>query len=311
MTDTKIDVFYCPEFSIDGGFATVGKSAVLARDLRERPIPGVELRPPAPIEIDAITRVHDPGYVDAVLAGRRGQFTEHGDAFVESVLASTAGVVRAVESAMASGGAAGSLSSGLHHARFDSDSGYCTFNGLVVAALRARELGAHRVVVIDFDAHCGGGTASLIGRLREQGVDGIEQVDVSVSSFDNYPRRPWAHCVVVSGDGYLAAIDEALDSIVDPATIDVVIYNAGMDPHERAGGVAGVDERVIRERESRVFSWAAGNGSPIAWVLAGGYPSGGFDVTAVANLHRITIEEAARVATSQPKSTTTAASATD
>lgn len=307
----KIPVYFSSAYSVDGGFDTVGKSAVVARSLSDDSIDGVELLEPRPVHIELLERVHDPDYVQQVLAGRRGQFTEHGADFVASILASTGGVVAAVESALAHGGFAGSLSSGLHHARYDHDSGYCTFNGLVVGAVRALDVGARRVLIIDFDAHCGGGTASLIERLNDSGVGGIEQVDVSVSSFDNYPSRPGVTCRVVGGSDYLSAIVEALDSVIDPESIDLVIYNAGMDAHENAGGAMGVNTDVIRERESRVFEWAARHDCPVAWVLAGGYSSARFTVNDVARLHRITVEEAARVAGTQPKSMITPASATD
>lgn len=304
----KIPVYFSPSFSVDNGFDTVGKAAVVARSLVDDPIVGVELVEPRPVDLELLRAVHDPSYVDQVLAGERGQFTEHGAGFVASVLASTGGAVAAVESALANGGFAGSLSSGLHHARYDHDSGYCTFNGLVVGAVRALDLGATRVMIVDFDAHCGGGTASLIERLSDRGVRGIEQVDVSVSSFDNYPSRPGVTCRVVAGTDYLGAVTEALASVIDPETIDLVIYNAGMDAHESAGGAPGVTTDVIRQREARVFEWASRHELPVAWVLAGGYSSARFPVEEVARLHRITAEQAARC---QEKSTMTAASATD
>ncbi|MBM3828838.1 MAG: hypothetical protein FJW09_09370 [Actinobacteria bacterium] len=304
----KIPVYFSVAYSVEGGFDTVRKASEVARSLVEDPIAGVQLVEPRPVDLELLRLVHDSSYIDQVLAGERGQFTEHGSGFVESVLASTGGVVAAVEAAWAEGGFAGSLSSGLHHARYDHDSGYCTFNGLVVGAVRALQLGASRVVIVDFDAHCGGGTASLIERLSDQGIMGIEQVDVSVSSFDNYPSRPGVTCRVVGGANYLVAIDEALTSVIDPESVDLVIYNAGMDAHESAGGAAGVTTAVIRERESRVFEWATHHGCPVAWVLAGGYSSSRFPIDEVARLHRITAEEAARA---QEKSTTTPASATD
>jgi acetoin utilization deacetylase AcuC-like enzyme len=79
-------------------------------------------------------------------------------------------------------GVAGSLSSGLHHARRETGVGYCTFNGLVIAAREALAAGASSVLILDFDAHCGGGTASLIAEDEH-----VWQVDVAVNSFDYYP----------------------------------------------------------------------------------------------------------------------------
>jgi len=295
-----IPVFFSPAFCVEGGFDTVGKSASVARSLRDDPIEGVELVEPRPLDPSEVAQVHDPDYVDAVVRGGRGQFAEHGEDFVASVLASTGGVVAAVEAAVNGGGVAGSLSSGLHHARYDRGSGYCTFNGLVIGARRAIAMGVARVLIVDFDAHCGGGTASLIEVLAQRGIRGIEQVDVSVSSFDSYPSRPGVTCRVVGGHEYLDAIVDALSSVESPETVGLVLYNAGMDAHQSAGGASGIDTDVIRERESLVFDWARRNGCPVAWVLAGGYSSTRFGVDDVARLHRITVEEAARAMSVSP-----------
>jgi acetoin utilization deacetylase AcuC-like enzyme len=238
--------------------------------------------------------VHDEHYVDQVLNGRGGQFSGE-DESATSVLATTGGVLRAVETVLENGGCAGSLSSGLHHAKYDSSSGFCTFNGLVIGARRALQLGARRVLILDLDAHCGGGTKELIGLLRDQNIDGIEQVDVSVSSFDQYHNASFAQLKIVGASEYLPTIEQSLSDIADPQSIDLVIYNAGMDPHEKAGGVTGINDEVIRRREAMVFEWAKSHNLPIVWVLAGGYSSQSFTKRDVAALHRITAEEAARV----------------
>src|SRR2546429_582741 len=57
------------------------------------------------------------------------------------VLASNGGAVAAALAALQEG-VAGSLSSGLHHARRGSGAGFCTFNGLVIAARAALAAGA-------------------------------------------------------------------------------------------------------------------------------------------------------------------------
>ena len=75
------------------------------------------------------------------------------------VLSSNGGAVAAGLAALEHG-VAGSLSSGLHHARREKGAGFCTFNGLVIAAREALTAGARSVLILDFDAHCGGGTRS-------------------------------------------------------------------------------------------------------------------------------------------------------
>ncbi|HZC01053.1 MAG TPA: hypothetical protein VE844_06740, partial [Gammaproteobacteria bacterium] len=96
------------------------------------------------------------------------------------VLASNGGAVAAGLAALENG-VAGSLSSGPHHARCGSEAGFCTFNGLVIAASEALAAGVGSVLILDLDAHCSGGTASLIA-----GEPRIWQIDVSVSGYDSY-----------------------------------------------------------------------------------------------------------------------------
>jgi acetoin utilization deacetylase AcuC-like enzyme len=294
MNQHHMSIYFSSEFVVDGGFDTVSKAGELARLLTANPIARTEIISPAPATRSDIVAVHDEHYVDQVLNGRGGQFSGD-DESATSVLASTGGVLRAVETVLENGGCAGSLSSGLHHAKHDRGSGYCTFNGLVIGARRALSLGAKRVLILDLDAHCGGGTKELIGLLRDQNIDGIEQVDVSVSSFDQYHNSSFAQLKIVGASEYLDTIKNSLAEIADPQSIDLVIYNAGMDPHEKAGGVTGITDRVIRQREAMVFEWAKSHELPIVWVLAGGYSGGSFTKRDVARLHRITVEESARV----------------
>lgn len=99
------------------------------------------------------------------------------------VLASGGGVL-AARSALEDG-VAGSLSSVLHHAKADRGDGFCTFNSLVVAAKTLLDEGvAESVLILDLDAHYGGGTAQLIDRDPR-----IWHEDVSVDTFDHYRGR--------------------------------------------------------------------------------------------------------------------------
>lgn len=295
----QVVIFYSPDYTVENGFDTIAKSGELFGLLVENPVRGTILVEPAPATRSDIVSIHEESYVDRVLNGSAGQFSNNDpfsgiDQAATSVLASTGGVLRAVETVRTHGGCACSLSSGLHHAKFDRGEGYCTFNGLVIGALRAIDLGAQRVVIIDFDAHCGGGTTQLIGLLRERGIAGIEHFDVSVSTYDQYNSTEYAQLKIVTATNYLDTIARTLAEIPHPRTVDLVIYNAGMDPHEKAGGPQGISTSVIRQRENKVFQWVKTNDLPIAWVLAGGYSRGSFTQRDVAALHRITIEEAAR-----------------
>ena len=283
--------YFCEGFGID----TREKARAVVESLESNPIPGVQVMTPSPATYDDLVKVHEPRYVEAILTGSPSHLANSnglGDwnaDLARSVVWSTGGTVSAVERALRFQTNAGSASSGLHHARYASGYGFCTFNGLVVAAKRALEMGAERVLILDLDAHCGGGTASLI-----DGVSGIEQVDVSVSSYDSYSSTENSKLTMSSGKTYLPDVVNSLAEIDRAQSFDVLIYNAGMDPHEdcRIGGVSGITTNTLRQREEIVFQWANENGIPVAYVFAGGYQGGRLTPADVVALHRLTVSAA-------------------
>lgn len=291
-TPTTMPIFFDPSFNdVSMTFDTFVKAVALHAHFRAADIAGLTFRAPTPLTAAELSEVHARAYVDAVatgepsdLAGSNGIGWDAG--LFHAAATSSGGVVDAILHVLEHGGFAGSLSSGLHHARADEGAGYCTFNGLVLAARRALLAGAARVLILDLDAHCGGGTASLI-----EGVAGIEQVDVSVNPYDRYRPTEQAGLVLSTGATYLDDVAAALAGINDPDSISVVLYNAGMDPHQHAGGgVRGVTTEVLARREAMVFEWAAARGLPLAWVPAGGYTGHGLTLDEVCGLHRLTAE---------------------
>jgi acetoin utilization deacetylase AcuC-like enzyme len=294
-TPTLLVASYSPEFHSTGiEFDTTTKSRLVAEALLAQG--GWALVPPRPVDAGDLRIIHDPEYVEAVREGTPLDLAESNaigwdEALWLSVTASTGGVVDAVLRALASGRTTASLSSGLHHARAGSGRGFCTFNGLALAAVTARHAGAQRVLILDLDAHCGGGTASII-----DGVDGIEQVDVSTSSFDRYAPRPDARLEITDHTEYLQVVGRVLDETPDPSGIDLVIYNAGMDVHEGAGGDPGFTTELVRARERLVLGWADSFGLPVSFTLAGGYSGYGLDMAGVADLHLETFRAAAELA---------------
>ena len=294
MTDrtSSLRIHYSPDYTGTGvAFDTTRKATVVAEAMTRLFGDRIELVAPVPLTRAELLLAHDGAYIDAVRTGRPDRLARSNgidwDGKLFGAAASSNGGVRdAARWATRTGRTCGSLSSGLHHARPDRGNGYCTFNGLAVAARAALLEGATRVAIIDFDAHAGGGTAAII-----EPIDGIEQYDVSVAHFDGYADTRNARLVWSNGRSYLDDIAAMLGSIPEPADIDLVIYNAGMDPHEDAGGVAGITTEVLAMREHMLFDWAARHDVPVAWVLAGGY-TGRFDLAGVAELHCLTAEAA-------------------
>jgi acetoin utilization deacetylase AcuC-like enzyme len=295
VTSTGYDLFYGPDYVRAAyDFDTTRKARWIAESLVAEPITGVRLVEPAPLTFDEVAAVHDRRYVQAVRDGTPRELAESqgfqwDEGLWRMVLATNGGVVAAARGALECG-VAGSLSSGLHHARWEHGSGNCTFNGLVLAAHAALDAGATSVLILDLDAHCGGGTASLIiGEPR------IRQCDVSVVSFDFYPSGERAQLTVVrEATAYLPAVEAMLASL-GAASFDLCLYNAGVDPYEGCdvGGMSGITIAMLQRRDRLVFDWCRARRTPVAFVLAGGYVGARLDEQTLVTLHRGTIAAAA------------------
>jgi acetoin utilization deacetylase AcuC-like enzyme len=280
-------------------FPTTRKAGWIAESLIERPITGVELVEPRVLEPGQLD-VHDPAYVEAVMTGKprelaESQGFEWDPRLPDSVLAMNGGMVAAALDAL-SNGIAGCLGSGFHHAKRQRGDGFCTFNGIALAAKRALEAGASSVLIIDLDAHCGGGTHELIADVLT-GDERISQTDVAVAPFDWY--LPVERCtldVVHSAEDYLPTVKRRLEELrAREEKPGLCIYYAGMDPDERCsiGGMRGITAELLAERERLVFGWCASERVPVAFGIAGGYTSERLTGEELVDLHRLTIAEAA------------------
>ncbi len=296
MESSPVSVFYSPSYiRATHEYSTTRKSGWIAESLASDPIVGIELAVPDSLVFADVARVHDEEYVRAVQIGEPRSVAESqgfrwDSGLWEMVLASNGGVVAAARAAMKSG-VAGSLSSGLHHAKRDRGEGNCTFNGLAIAAKEMISAGAETVLIADLDAHCGGGTHSLLSDDER-----IWQLDVSVADYDGYDPTPRMTINVVrSSTDYLATIKRRFGAFDENGlTFSLCIYNAGMDPHENCsiGGLQGIDNDMLAERERFVFEWCRKRGIPIAFVLAGGYVSPSLSRDDLVALHRLTLLDA-------------------
>ena len=263
---------------------------------------------PAPLDEAALRLVHTGAYVDAVRTGKPRALAESqkfpwSPALYPSVLLTNGGLVAAARRALADGVAA-ALASGFHHAHADHGEGFCTFNGLVVAADTLHHKGAvERIAVLDLDLHYGNGTASLCAErpyLYNGSIYGNDYhqnqpfKDVSVKRHRDGPNhRSYA---LPNGSGraaVLEALEEGTDALLAWGRPDLVLYQAGADPYrEDPYSPLALDHEDLQERDRWVFAWAQRHGFPIAWVLAGGYTP---DVSKVVRVHVGTFEAARAV----------------
>jgi acetoin utilization deacetylase AcuC-like enzyme len=285
---TRHNVFYNGDFiASDYAFDTTRKSGALAAALREDNGPATVVDPGQFTErtTDIIERLHGPEYVQAVYTGTPSALAESqgfdwDPKLPKMAIAHSTGLVAAVSEVLASTNrVAGSLSSGLHHARRDRGAGYCTFNGLAVAATEALGQGVERILLLDFDAHCGGGTRSMTRS------DHVVQIDVSTVMFDAWePSAAHDSLTYSDPDSYIDDIAAALQLASRAGTFDLVLYNAGMDPAN-----TGVTTADLSLREWMVAEWAADQGLRLVYALAGGYTGGGIGMGELVGLHRLTV----------------------
>ncbi|UIP06788.1 histone deacetylase [Erythrobacter sp. SDW2] len=180
-------------------------------------------------------------------------------------------------------GYAANSAAGSHHALHDTGAGYCVFNDLAVAANRLIAEGdARRVLVVDLDVHQGDGTASLTA-----GREDI--VTFSIHADKNFPvRKARSDHDVALPDGtgdeaYLAALAQHLPPLLDRVRPDLVLYQAGVDPHgEDKLGRLALSDTGLEARDRYVVNQARSRGMPVASALGGGY---GEDQRAVAARH--------------------------
>ena len=243
---------------------------------------------PEPMPREWIEAVHDIAYVDAVFGGTLTREVERRIGF-----AVTPGMLR--RSRLVMGGTylaarlaldlgfAANTAGGSHHALPATGAGYCIFNDIAVAGARLLAEGRiGKLAVVDLDVHQGDGTATIFA-----GRDDV--VTFSMHAAKNFPVRKAASTRDVelpdgmADDAYLDVLATELPAFLDAARPDLVIYQAGVDPHvdDRLGRLALSDDGLTC-RDRFVAAACIARELPLASTLGGGY---GTDRAKVAARH--------------------------
>ena len=282
-TNTTLTVFYNDEYVNPNDAETRTKAEPLARMIEQGEVPGVTLKSPQSVTREQLLQIHDAQYLDKL-------WGEH-PRFLASILASTGGVLAALDQAMVDG-ASGTLSSGLHHAQRAADNGLCYLNGLALVVLVGIEkYGLTDLGILDTDAHWGGGTFQLVGSNSKVRIS-----DVTVSDFDSWQSSESRHHLKMVSDPK-TYLDEVKKALTHLEGIEFLVYNAGMDPFEDCGtgGMRGITREILEERERLVAQWCIDTKTPALFTLAGGYTGHNLDLEGVARLHLSTIREFQRI----------------
>ena len=171
-------------------------------------------------------------------------------------------------------GLANHLAGGTHHAHPDFGSGFCIFNDCAVTARVLLQRGeVDRVLIVDLDVHQGDGSAACF-----QADERVTTFSVHAAS--NFPLRKVNSDFDIplpdgtEDDDYLAAIGDQLPNVLDALNPQLVLFNAGVDPHrdDRLGRLNLSDDGLLM-RDRLVLDACLRRTIPVATVIGGGYDS--------------------------------------
>ncbi len=234
---------------------SASKPAKVVESWQKLGIP-LELCTFTPLTIDEICLAHDRGYVEGILSCTEPNGFGNCNQEIASALPWVCGsMVASALHSLKTKELSFSPTSGAHHACYNNGMCYCTFNFLAMAAIRAHQEGAQTVGIIDLDNHHGNGTENIINKLDLRFI------------------RHYSFGSQCLSRG--AAVKDWLEQLPDVVRrfegVDLLIVNAGVDPHvsDPLGGV--LTTREMAERDQIVFSIAAEMGLAVSVSLAGGY----------------------------------------
>jgi acetoin utilization deacetylase AcuC-like enzyme len=169
-----------------------------------------------------------------------------------------------------------------HHAEPELAMGFCLFNSIAVAAAVAvAELGASRVLILDWDVHHGNGTEAIFHERDDVLLVTIQQEGIwpgTGSARDVGTGRGEGFTVNLpvpaeSGrDVFLSLIDRVVAPLAGEFGPDLILISAGFDAHrdDPLAGLALTGED-FGQMAVEVRELGARLGAPVGAVLEGGY----------------------------------------
>jgi acetoin utilization deacetylase AcuC-like enzyme len=278
-----------------------GRATAVAAAVRRAA--GVRVVAAPAARVEALERVHDPGYLEWVRGvcesggGRLDADTVVGPRSFDAALRACGGTIAGVDAVLA-GDAGAAFVAGRppgHHAERALAMGFCIVNQAAVGAAHARAGGVERVAILDWDVHHGNGTQAIFwddpavlyvslhqfgwGFYPGTGVAAERGGDAAVGATLNLPLA-----VGTQQAEYL----EAFRSAALPALADhrpqLVLVSSGFDAHRADPlGSLGLGEDAFATMTREV----AGVGAPQVHVLEGGYDLRALEVSVAAVLEAL------------------------
>ncbi|RFO97848.1 hypothetical protein DIC66_03725 [Rhodoferax lacus] len=270
--------FYDPLMSLDD-VDSFSKSASKPRRFMELMDHHYRTSPRAlvvPVTQADLYRVHDKHFVDGVFGGSvQNGFHNFDQRVPQACLWTCGAMVSAALHAPYRQMPVCVPASGFHHAGYDFAEGYCTFNGLTLAAdafVQANP-GA-KVAILDLDFHFGNGTDHILTSLPELQRNVLHLTSGLYFHPEDDP------------DEFFLWLEECVEEI-NAFKPDLLLYQAGADMHkdDPLGGI--LDNAQMEQRDLTVFRKLL---YPTVWNLAGGYqPGDDMHSNPVLQLHRMTV----------------------
>jgi acetoin utilization deacetylase AcuC-like enzyme len=259
MSLPRIPVFYDPRMLAmpERSFSpSAGKPREVVASWQAQGYP-LDVQTFAPVTREMLQRAHEAHYVEGILGCTISNgFGDRSAQVAESLPWTSGAMLAAARAALANGEVASAPCSGFHHAHWKESDGFCTFNGLMVTAMTLLAEGAvKKVGILDADMHYGDGTEDIITRL------GVRDRIHHVTFGEHYRDASQA-------TEFLLALWDVVDEFRD---CDVLLYQAGADPHIEDPLGGWLTTAQMRERDRIVFTVCQQMALPVAWNLAGGY----------------------------------------
>lgn len=229
-----------------------------------------------PATLEEFCLAHSASYVQCILECRGDNgFGNRLKEVANSLPYTTGAFIDAAKEAVTNGCVAVAPVSGFHHAHYSQSGGFCTFNGLVVAAQVLKRQGlVEKVGILDFDMHYGDGTVDIIRTLKLN--DWLSQ----------YTAGSQYHSANQAQE-FLDRVPELVQRFVD---CDIILYQAGADPHVADPLGGWLTTAQLAQRDHLVFQTAKEWNIPVVWNLAGGYQE---NFRLVLNIHDNTMKACA------------------
>ena len=265
-------------------------AAVVDRLRLEGLLDEVTVVTPAVAGTEALSRVHDRRYVEAISAASPAQGHVRVDADTvmspgsEKAARLAAGaVLQAVEHALdgTSGRSFCAVRPPGHHAESATVMGFCFFNSVAVGADRALDE-LDRVAVLDFDVHHGNGTVEMFAQREEVLVCSSFQYPYYPGIRQNVDRPNIVNTPLPAGTGSSAfrrAIERDWLPALESHRPELILVSAGFDAHAQ-------DPLAGLELQDDDYRWITGFIVDAAERFAAGRVvstlEGGYDLDALA-----------------------------